>query len=110
MVGLPEYISLFHQHGWDDVRLIVDMLNIDEIERMGIMKRGHILRIQKSIPQLLVHYNKQMITNQETKKLTNTLQPESQQSKIIRRTESLVNALDRISKDLLASDLDHSVL
>ena len=110
VVGLPEYISLFHQHGWDDVRLIVDMLNIDEIERMGIMKRGHILRIQKSIPQLLVHYNKQMITNQETKKLTNTLQPESQQSKIIRRTESLVNALDRISKDLLASDLDHSVL
>ena len=48
-IGLLNYEKVFLDHGWDDMTSIRSLLNEEELMRMGITKRGHVLRILKAV-------------------------------------------------------------
>ena len=127
-VGLPEYITLFQQHGWDDVDSILELLDASEAERMGITKRGHVLRIQRGLSTLR-HYKDTLEARSRATKTnsSSTTAATTTSSAVIGtlgtlgtkvnnmttpagRTRSLVETLEYMSKGLLSSNLNHTTL
>jgi hypothetical protein len=54
-LGLAEYIPNFDEEGWDNPSTVKKMLTEHELTRMGITKRGHVLRILATVPKLGSH-------------------------------------------------------
>ena len=128
-IGLPEYTTMFQQHGWDNVDAVLDLLDVAESERMGITKRGHVLRIQRGLPRLR-HYRllakstassmrgsglhsanggtSSTFPTSNTDSTSSTSSTSGTQSAA--RTRSLVEDLETMSDMLMSSNLDHSTL
>ena len=53
VVKLPQYLDLFVQHGFDDLK-VIQALTMNDLEEMGIEKRGHRIRIVQAIASLKV--------------------------------------------------------
>ena len=52
-LGLAEYIPNFEEHGWDDPGSIQRMLTEHELQKIGITKRGHVLRIISNLSKMI---------------------------------------------------------
>ena len=53
VVKLPQYLDLFVQHGFDDMK-VIQALTMNDLQEMGIEKRGHRIRIVQAIATLKV--------------------------------------------------------
>ena len=51
VVKLPEYYPLFEENGFDDMN-VVKMLNMQQMEKLGINKLGHQLKIMGAVENL----------------------------------------------------------
>ena len=96
VVGLPEYAekyaALFQQHGWDVESIVGGLLNLNEMERMGISMRGHRLRIQHHLPGLL-HYK---LLQEHAKRGFELKKVQRENTEMKKESESLRMTVDKL--------------